>query len=423
MNDLTGGARLAGQAPCLPTRFGAFSLACEFQPIVSPAHRRTVGFESLARPWCEGHPASPGTLFSHANAEQREPSLDIALWQQALRAYARSTPHAWLFLNLSAASVGDSCTTPETLAALVHQAGLSCDRIVLEIVEDAVHDQNALVQFVADCRQHGFRIAIDDFGAGDAHFERIWRLRPDIVKMDRTMVVHAVENTRASRLFLSLIRMIRENGSLVLVEGLETHQQAALGWESDADLHQGFWYSHPSPTLETASADAENQLLEAQYHFTIPNCQQESERNQYVRHLRHEILEVCHRVAGGAPLSEVASRLLACPGAKRCYLLDTRGEQQGETAFAAGYDRTRSMFNPLLRAKGANWSHREYFRNAVNTPGNIHLSRPYVALPDTARTVTASHMTFTLEGYRILCLDIHPEEAFPDSHHQLPRQL
>jgi hypothetical protein len=114
---------------------------------------------------------------------------------------------------------------------------------------------------------------------------------------------------------------------------------------------------------------------------------------------------------------------LPCPGAKRCYLLDTRGLQQGQTAFASGYEGTGATFNPLLSAEGASWSHREYFRNAVSKPGEIHLSRPYVALPDTARTVTVSHMTFTYYGYRILCLDIHPEQAFPGSHHHLPHHI
>jgi len=421
MNDLTG--CMYEQGSCLPTWFGDFELSCEFQPIVSPTHRRTVGFEALARARRCNDPVSPAVLFSEAESEGDEPCLDIVLWQQALRTYAETRPNAWLFLNLSAASVVDSRTAPDILAQLVHQSGLSCDRIVLEIVEDAVSDQEALARFVAGCRNHGFRIAIDDFGAGDAHFERIWRIRPDIVKMDRTMVVHAAENARASRLFLSLIRMIRENGSLVLVEGLETREQAALAWESEADFYQGFWYSHPRTELRTASAEAEPRLFLAQQHFTALNDQQESEQIQCLRNLRHEVLETCHQIAGGTALAEAATHLLTSPGAKRCYLLDTRGVQQGETAFAAGYTSRGSAFNPLLSAEGASWSHREYFRSATNRPGEIHLSRPYVALPDSARTVTVSHMTFTYYGYRILCLDIHPEQAFPGSHHHLPHHI
>ncbi|MGM0449837.1 MAG: sensor domain-containing phosphodiesterase [Pseudomonadota bacterium] len=423
MNDLSGCTRGQEPASCLPTMFGDFELACEFQPIVSPTHRRTIGLEALARPRRDNQAVSPAVLFAEATADDSEPSLDLALWEHALQIYARDRPNAWLFLNLSAASVVDPRTAPATLAHLVHQSGLACDRIVLEIVEDAVNDQAALARFVAGCRTHGFRIAIDDFGAGDAHFERIWRIRPDIVKMDRTMVVHAAENPRASRLFMSLIRMIRENGSLVLVEGLETREQAALAWESEADFYQGFWYSHPHAALEAASAEAEPRLFQARKHFDALNGQQESEQIQRLRSLRHEVLETCHRVAGGDSLAEAATHLLEYEGGKRCYLLDTMGVQQGPTASATGYESTGSTFNPLLSAEGASWSHREYFRNAVNKPGEIHLSRPYVALPDTARTVTVSHMTYTLHGYRILCLDIHPEQAFPGSHHQLPHHI
>ena len=96
-----------------------------------------------------------------------------------------------------------------------------CSRIVLEVVEDAIHDHEILEEFVAACRGQGFRVAIDGFGAGDAYFERIWRIEPDIVKMDRVMVVQAASKPSSSRIFKSLILMIRENGSVVLIEGLQ----------------------------------------------------------------------------------------------------------------------------------------------------------------------------------------------------------
>ena len=411
------------QQHCTPAVYGDCELHSEFQPIISPTHRRVIGLEGLTRPSRHGRQLSPGTLFTRAAQEGEEPALDLALWQQFLQIYARADPNAWLFLNLSAASVGDPRTSPEALAELVHNEGLSCSRIVLEIVEDAIRNQEVLEEFVAECRDHGFRVAIDDFGAGDAHFERIWRIKPDIVKMDRTMAVQAAKKPSASRILMSLIRMIRENGSLVLLEGLETLEQAALAWHSDADFYQGFWYSRPAPLIENGCASAENSLGIAERRFAALSEQQEQRQIQTLQLLRHEVLATCNHIAKGISLAEATKPLFECDGVKRCYLLDIRGIQRGETVMTNGHAATIPDFNPLDHAEGASWSHREYFKSALSKPGEIHLSRPYVALPDTARTITISHMTYTSDTHLILCLDIHPEEAFPGSDHQLPNQL
>ena len=92
--------------------------------------------------------------------------------------------------------------------------------MVLELVETASDNPAALLEFILKAKAHGFQIAIDDFGMGDSNFERLWRINPLIVKLDRSLLVNAENNSRARMLLESLVKMIRESGSLVLLEGI-----------------------------------------------------------------------------------------------------------------------------------------------------------------------------------------------------------
>ena len=405
-------------------QFGRFRLGSKFQPIVSPVHRRVVGYEALARPDVGGDPVSPGVLFDEAASLNTMPELDLVLWQSFLNKYASIKPNSWLFLNLSAESVVARHPSPARLAALVRMAGLCCSRIVMEIVEEAVSDQESLEQFVQGCRAEGFRTAIDDFGAGDAHFERVWRIRPDIVKMDRTMVVAAAENPRAAQIMRSLIRMIRENGSLVLIEGIETEAEAKVAWESDADLYQGFWFSVPSEQFEQGGEKAKEALEGLRERLACVRFQQEQELKDYLSNLRDAMLWACGELAVGRSLALASCALFSDARAQRCYLLDESGVQIGETICPMNPDQTLNPdFNPLFEASGASWAQRDYFTNALESPGVVCLSRPYVGLPDTVRTVTASCMVRTAIGVRVLCADLHPETAFPNIDCVLPAHI
>ncbi|TVP59493.1 MAG: EAL domain-containing protein [Halomonadaceae bacterium] len=400
--------------------YADFQVASAYQPIVSLTHQRVVGVEALARPKKDAKSISPGALFHKASTLNQNAMLDIQLWEQHLHNFARGAPPTWLFLNVSADSIGDPSMAPDLLAERVKASGLRCDQIVLEIVEEAVASESALIDFVEQAKAQGFRVAVDDFGADDANFERVWRLKPFIVKMDRAMIVHAAANATARKLFISLVRLIRESGSLVLVEGVETRQEADIAMESEADLYQGFYFARPAAALNGFYA-TEQQLQRSQRDYDQTRFMELQQHQDLLKHLRFEILAACHQLAREDLLENLSGPLLDIPGVARCFLLDTHGTQQGQ-AVADRHQQLQKSFNPLYQSQGASWSHREYFRQAMANPSCIHISRPYVALPDTLRTVTLSVKTYTRRGNRVFCIDIHPDEAFPGCQ-ELPAAL
>src|SRR5207247_4642450 len=85
----------------------------------------------------------------------------------------------------------------------------------------------------------GCLIVIDDFGAGYSNFDRIWRLWPDIVKIDREMTRRVTIEPLARRMFTGIISVLREAGALVCVEGIETEAEALCAIDANADLMHG----------------------------------------------------------------------------------------------------------------------------------------------------------------------------------------
>jgi EAL domain-containing protein (putative c-di-GMP-specific phosphodiesterase class I) len=134
----------------------------------------------------------------------------------------------------------------ETLFSL--EAPLSCmaERVVLEITEraslDAVEDAR---NKVARLRQMGFRIAVDDLGAGYAGLTSFATLEPELVKLDMTLVRGIDANPTKQKLVRSVTSLCRELGMTVVGEGVETRQERDTLVQCGCDLLQGYLIARP----------------------------------------------------------------------------------------------------------------------------------------------------------------------------------
>ena len=98
-------------------------------------------------------------------------------------------------------------------------------------------------------RELGCAIAMDDFGLGRSNFERIVALRPDIVKIDRSIQTAAVGDAKSRRMLPSIIELLHESGAQVSVEGVESAREALVAMESGADQVQGHYFAAPAGEL------------------------------------------------------------------------------------------------------------------------------------------------------------------------------
>lgn len=238
-------------------RYRGLRLYSAFQPLFAAATRKPVAHEALLRARGEDNRTlPPAEAFGRANGPDEAVYFDrLCRMVHALNFFNQSGAVGDLFLNVSGSHLlsvtGGHGRIFETLLG---HCGLKPTQIVLEILESGVDDLEHLQEAVNAYRSRGFRVAIDDFGCQNSNFDRLWRLTPDIVKLDRSLIVQAVDNRRARRILPKLIEIIHDLGALAVCEGIETPVQEKLACDAGADLLQGFYYARPSPDVAVLEA-------------------------------------------------------------------------------------------------------------------------------------------------------------------------
>lgn len=396
------------------------TLSSAFQPVFSLSHMRAVGYEGLLRAHdALDRPVPPIDVFGQA-ARVGE-ALQVDRLSQALHLEnfkVLGTQNEWLFLNVHPGAL----TEPYHVAALLanlKRLQIEPKRVVLEVLEHHADDIEKLADAVQNFREHGFLIALDDFGAGHSNIERIWQLDPDIVKLDRVMLSHAghsahtlhvsgqTKHRRNMEAILSgVVSLLHEAGKLVLIEGVETEHEAQLALSSGADFVQGFFFGRPNPGLADGP-HAQTLMSELTERFRLQ--MEAKERRVAARLLPYEraFERAAERLSAGEPLEEVCWNFLALDNAARCFLLDANGRQAGRNVVLRA-DRAahEARLLPLTDAQGANWLRRPYFRAALSDPERVQVTKPYLSINEALPCVTLSVET-RVNGQRcVLCGDI-----------------
>ena len=132
--------------------------------------------------------------------------------------------------------------------ATIESFGLSADRVMIEFTEEAAMTDIAdLGQLLNDIHSQGLRLAIDDFGIGYSSLGRLSRLRPSMIKIDRSFVKDLPGDRDARVLVETMITMAQKLGIQCLAEGIETEAQLKFLREIGCPLGQGYLYSRPLP--------------------------------------------------------------------------------------------------------------------------------------------------------------------------------
>jgi EAL domain-containing protein (putative c-di-GMP-specific phosphodiesterase class I) len=229
-------------------RFGDLTLSSAFQPIFSLRDHRSIGYEALLRAQDPaGNEIPPLEVLGRPLAQGCWNDLERSVQLLHASNFAQvCIADDWLFLNIRPDGFIVSEAYHLLIDTTLKRLELTPDRIVLEVLETTNGNLQKLVEGIASVRQQGFLIALDDFGVGHSNIDRVWQLQPDIVKLDRSVVEQAALDPRRARLLARLVPLLRETGALVLVEGVETQDEALLAMECDADFLQGFYFARPA---------------------------------------------------------------------------------------------------------------------------------------------------------------------------------
>ncbi len=216
------------------------SLWMAYQPIVRTSDGSLFGYEALLRSNEKTLP-HVGAILDAAERLDRTNELGRAVRAAAVAPLSRAAPHALLFVNLHARDLMD-----ERLYSLEAPLSAVAERVVLEITEraslDDVDDARAKITRL---RKMGFRIAVDDLGAGYAGLTSFATLEPELVKLDMTLVRDIDQSPTKQKLVRSVASLCKELGMMVVGEGVETRAERDVLVGCGCDLLQGYLLARP----------------------------------------------------------------------------------------------------------------------------------------------------------------------------------
>lgn len=209
-----------------------------YQPIVEPRSRRVRAYEALCR---AQHPVfrNPNVLFEAALQSGNLWRLGRLTRRKALERLAGLGGDQHLFINLHPAELDD----PQLLVEM--QEGVA-GRVVLEITERAaIPDFRRFRATTQALSAAGYRLAIDDLGAGYASLNTVALLEPSFVKLDMSMVRGLDQSRHKARLVGHMVEYANDVGIEVVAEGVETAGEAEAVSELGCHLAQGFFFGPP----------------------------------------------------------------------------------------------------------------------------------------------------------------------------------
>jgi len=384
-----------------------------FQPILSFKRKQIIGFEALSRginPH-DGTLINPGVLIDEAEKYGLILELDRLFRRKALEnfsGYYSKNRNGVLSLNIDSSAIEEGMGSKNLLKA-VEKSKIDPSSVIIEILEAEVDDLATLERFVDEYRSIGFMIALDDFGAGFSNWDRIVRLRPDLIKLDRSITNGIDSDFYRQEVARSIIKLSHNTGSIVIAEGVETEGEALKVLELNADMLQGFLLGEPSPVgdIETGTISERMNSISADY-IAVRNAGIRAEDRDVRQHVLAAEMIIKSLESGERFLPEetLEEKIRLYDSIECMYILNESGIQVSDTVINPGIRNTRRsrIFQP--DTPGSDQSNKDYFYSLFNGHDS-YISGPYISTATGSLCITISkRYKDPLGGSRVLCVDI-----------------
>jgi EAL domain-containing protein (putative c-di-GMP-specific phosphodiesterase class I) len=216
-----------------------------YQPIVSLADRSTVAHEALLRGVVDGREVGGGDLFFVAEQAGWLHRLDRIGRESAITGAVPWLGNDDLFVNFNPLSIYRPQVCLASTERVVHETGIQPAQLVFEVVEShAVADRGHLVSILDHYRSLGWRVALDDVGAGWSSLSLLAAVRPEVVKLEKSLV-QELPDDGARTVLKAVTDLAHQLGAVVVAEGVETERLADEVSAIGADLGQGWLFGRP----------------------------------------------------------------------------------------------------------------------------------------------------------------------------------
>jgi diguanylate cyclase (GGDEF)-like protein len=246
------------------------SMYCVYQPIVSLEDGNVFGYEALTRGPAHSSFHSPLKLFEFAEKEDALYVLDQLAREKAIQGSILEHKQQLLFINISSQVIYDPQFIPGKTLEILQKYQLEPSNVVFEITErSSIEDFQSAKKILEHYRSQGYRIAIDDAGAGYSSLQAIAELQPDFIKIDRSLVENIHVNKIKEYILETFVTFAQKMNIHLIAEGIEHSEE--LSKLTRMGVHYGQGYLLGRPSLQPAAIPPTHRNLILQHRKIINN--------------------------------------------------------------------------------------------------------------------------------------------------------
>ncbi len=231
-------------------------LTTYFQPILDLKCGDNIGYEILNRPPVSTLFPTTETFYDFVGQTDQVFLFERFCRRVSLKRFVDCLIHlpsqqnALLFLNIHPHVLGDAQHKSGETLQLLKEFGVSPSQIVFEITEkQAVNDYVMFEQVLSHYRKQGFRIAVDDAGSGYNSLKTLVYLKPEFIKLDRSLIQNIDENPAQQHMVTLLLDYANRSDTYVIAEGIERLEELAFLRKSGIHMGQGYALGRPQREL------------------------------------------------------------------------------------------------------------------------------------------------------------------------------
>jgi EAL domain-containing protein (putative c-di-GMP-specific phosphodiesterase class I) len=220
--------------------------AMAFQPIVDTELGVPFAYEALVRGIDGSGAGSVLSKVTESNRYSFDQACRVKAIESALAAGLMES-EAYLSINFLPNAVYSPLACIQLTLQTARTVGLPIDRLIFEFTEnEEMGSPEHVMSIIETYKEIGFKVAIDDFGAGHSGLDMFARFAPDEIKLDMELVRGIDSDQRRQAIVGAVVRMCHELDTLLIAEGIETAAEAAALRRLGVRYHQGFWYAKPA---------------------------------------------------------------------------------------------------------------------------------------------------------------------------------
>ncbi|MFT4007248.1 MAG: EAL domain-containing protein [Lacrimispora sp.] len=221
-----------------------------YQPIVSLINGKAFGYEALSRISEKSLEMNIEQMFKTADETNRAWELETLCRTKALESAATMDREKKLFLNVNPNVIHDNGFKDGFTKSHLEKYGLDFRNVIFEITERvAIMDSNAFLGSISHYKNQNYGIAIDDVGAGYSALSVISDVKPNLMKLDMSLVRNIDKDKTKQLLCKALVDFGKSAGIQLIAEGIETEEELETLIKLNIDLGQGYFLGIPQKSF------------------------------------------------------------------------------------------------------------------------------------------------------------------------------